>query len=36
MSPVLEMKDDSITVQKCKEKWEIAKDASTKVTGDLN
>ena len=33
--PVLEMKDDSITVQKGKEKWEIAKDASTKVTGDL-
>ena len=25
--PVLEMKDDSITVQKGKEKWEIAKDA---------
>lgn len=33
--PVLEMKDDSITVQKGKEKWEIAKDAATKVTGDL-
>ena len=33
--PVLEMKDDLITVQKGKEKWEIAKDASTKVTGDL-
>lgn len=33
--PVLEMKDDSITVQKGKEKWEIARDASTKVTGDL-
>lgn len=33
--PVLEAKDDSITVQKGKEKWEIAKDAATKVTGDL-
>jgi hypothetical protein len=35
MSPVMEMKNDSITVRKGKEKWEIAKDASTKVTGDL-
>ncbi len=33
--PVLEVKDDSITVQKGKEKWEIAKDTSTKATGDL-
>jgi hypothetical protein len=33
--PVLEMKDDSITVQKGNEKWEIAKDASTKITGDV-
>ena len=33
--PVLEMKDDLITVQKGNEKWEIAKDAATKVTGDL-
>ena len=33
--PVLEMKDDVITVQKGKEKWEIAKDAVTKVKGDL-
>jgi hypothetical protein len=33
--PVLEMKDDLVTVQKGKEKWEIAKDAATKVTGDL-
>jgi hypothetical protein len=33
--PVLEMKDGIITVQKGKEKWEIAKDAATKVTGDL-
>jgi ribosomal 50S subunit-recycling heat shock protein len=29
------MKDDLITVQKGSEKWEIAKDAATKVTGDL-
>ena len=33
--PVLEVKDDIITVQKGSEKWEIAKDAATKVTGDL-
>lgn len=33
--PILEMKDDTITVQKGKEKWEIAKDAATKVTGEL-
>lgn len=33
--PVIEIKDDVITVQKGKEKWEIAKDAATKVTGDL-
>lgn len=33
--PVLEVKDDSITVQKGNEKWEIAKDASTKTTGDV-
>ncbi len=33
--PVLEVKDDVITVQKGKEKWQIAKDASTKVKGDL-
>jgi len=33
--PVLEIKDDTITVQKGSEKWEIAKDAATKVTGDL-
>ncbi len=33
--PVLEVKDDVIVVQKGKEKWEIAKDAATKVTGDL-
>lgn len=33
--PVLEVKDDMVTVEKGKEKWQIAKDASTKVTGDL-
>jgi hypothetical protein len=33
--PILEIKDDTITVQKGNDKWEIAKDASTKVTGDL-
>jgi hypothetical protein len=33
--PVLELTDSVITVQKGKEKWEIARDASTKVTGAL-
>ena len=33
--PVLDVKDNSITVQKGKEKWEIARDKDTKVTGDL-
>lgn len=33
--PVLEVKDDRIVVQKGKEKWEIAKDKDTKVSGDL-
>jgi len=33
--PVLELTDTVITVQKGKEKWEIARDAGTKVTGDL-
>lgn len=33
--PVLEVKDDSVTVQKGDEKWEIARDKDTKVTGDL-
>lgn len=33
--PVLELKDNSIIVQKGKEKWEIARDKDTKVTGDL-
>ena len=33
--PVLEVKDDSITVQKGKEKWQIARDKDTKVKGEL-
>lgn len=33
--PVLEVKADTIVVQKGKEKWEIGRDAATKVTGDL-
>ena len=34
--PVVDVKDDSVTVLKGnKDKWEIAKDANTKVTGDL-
>ena len=33
--PVLEVTDDMIVVQKGKDRWEIARDASTKVTGEL-
>jgi len=33
--PVLEVKDDSITVQKGSEKWQIARDKDTKISGDL-
>ena len=33
--PVLEVTDSSVTVQKGKEKWEIARDKDTKVEGDL-
>ncbi len=33
--PVLDLTNDKITVQKGRDKWEIARDASTKVTGDL-
>lgn len=33
--PVLEVKEDSFTVQKGNEKWQIARDRETKVTGDL-
>ncbi|OIP33063.1 MAG: hypothetical protein AUK27_11490 [Deltaproteobacteria bacterium CG2_30_66_27] len=33
--PVLEVKSDLIVVQKGKDRWEIARGADTKVTGDL-
>ncbi|HXU63522.1 MAG TPA: hypothetical protein VN962_17610 [Polyangia bacterium] len=33
--PVLEVTDSSVTVQKSKEKWQIARTKDTKVTGDL-
>jgi hypothetical protein len=33
--PVLEVTNDLIVVQKGKERWEVARDSSTKVTGDL-
>ena len=33
--PVLAVAPDMVTVKKGTEKWEIARDASTKVTGDL-
>ena len=33
--PVLEVSDTSLTVQKGKEKWMLARDKDTKVTGDL-
>jgi len=33
--PVLELTNDMIVVQKGKDRWEIARDSSTKVTGDL-
>lgn len=33
--PVLEIKADSIVVQKGQEKWEVGRDAAVKVTGDL-
>ena len=32
---MLELTDDIIVVQKGKEKWEIARSADTKVTGEL-
>jgi hypothetical protein len=32
--PVLEVRDDAIVVQKGKEKWEIARTADTKTTGE--
>ena len=33
--PVLEVTADKIVVQKGKDRWEIARDASTRVTGEL-
>lgn len=33
--PLLEISADTIVVQKGQDRWEIARDASTKVTGDL-
>src|SRR6266581_1525774 len=33
--PVLEVTDTIIAVQKGKDRWEINRDANTKVTGDL-
>ena len=33
--PVLEVTADMIAVQKGTDRWEIARDASTKVTGEL-
>ena len=33
--PVLELRDDVIVVQKGTEKWELARDKTTVITGDL-
>jgi len=33
--PIVEVNADTITIMKGKEKWEIARDKDTKVTGDL-
>jgi hypothetical protein len=33
--PVIEMKDNTVTVQKGKENWQIAIDKDTKTIGDL-
>ena len=33
--PVLEVTNEMIVVQKGKERWEVARDSSSKVTGDL-
>jgi hypothetical protein len=33
--PVLEVTADKIVVQKGDDKWEIARDGSTKITGDI-
>ena len=33
--PILEVTDSVITVEKGKDKWQLARDKDTKVTGDL-
>jgi hypothetical protein len=33
--PVLDVKEDVVVVEKDNEKWEIARDKETKVSGDL-
>jgi len=33
--PVLDIKGDIVTVQKDQDKWELMKDADTKITGTL-
>ncbi|MGI8956183.1 MAG: hypothetical protein ACR2II_04615 [Chthoniobacterales bacterium] len=33
--PVLEMTDSMIVVQKGKDRWELARDSKTKMTGDV-
>ena len=33
--PILEVNDSMIAVQKGKDRWEIARDANTKSSGDL-
>lgn len=33
--PIVSVDDKTIVVEKGQEKWEIARDAGTKVTGDL-
>ena len=33
--PVLEVRNDMVAVQKGKDRWELSRDSSTKVDGDL-
>jgi len=33
--PIIELRDDTIVLQKGDEKWEIARDKSTAIAGDL-
>jgi hypothetical protein len=33
--PVLEVRDDAVVLQKGNEKWEIARDKATAISGDL-